>query len=118
MTSCERLGQTLSLFLEELHERLGPRLVSLLLYGSAVFDDLAPGYGELDFLAVIDRDLTEQDSHELVELRRPLREGRHGALAAMLEGAFLPALCRHAPRPADAHPVRCRDARHLPASEP
>jgi hypothetical protein len=77
-------------FVSMLHGVFGQRLVSLLLYGSVVFDDLAPGYGDLDFLVVTDGDLTEQDVQELVELRRPLRDGTYGALAAMLEGAFLP----------------------------
>jgi hypothetical protein len=73
-----------------LHGVFGQRLVSLLLYGSVVFDDLAPGYGDLDFLAVVGGELAEGECQELIELRKPLRDGTHGVLAAMLEGAFMP----------------------------
>lgn len=69
---------------------LGQRLLSLLLYGSAVFGDLAPGYGDLDFLVIIDGNLAEHECRKLIDLRQPMRDGRHGVLAAMLEGAFLP----------------------------
>lgn len=83
------LDQTLALFLKLLGDFFDKRLVSVLLYGSVVFDDLAPGYGDLDFLVVVDRDLTEPECQELVKLRQPLHDGTYGVLAAMLEGAFL-----------------------------
>jgi predicted nucleotidyltransferase len=66
------------------------RLVSVVLYGSIVFDDLAPGYGDLDFVAVVDGDLSDDDCRKLVETRRPLRSGDYGIVCRMLEGAFLP----------------------------
>lgn len=84
------LNRTLDLFLEMIVGLLGQRLVSVVLYGSVVFDDLAPRYGDLDFLAVIDGDISDRMARELVELRKPLREGRHGILGEMIEGAFLP----------------------------
>jgi hypothetical protein len=61
-----------------------------MLYGSACFEDLAPGYGDLDFLAVVSGELSEADIDGLVRLRRPLRAGEQGILGQMLEGAFLP----------------------------
>ncbi len=66
------------------------RLVSVVLYGSIVFDDLAPGYGDLDFLAVVEEDLSEAEQRGLVELRNRLRRENPGVLAQMVEGAFLP----------------------------
>jgi hypothetical protein len=90
MTNRDDLDQTLDLFLEMLCNFFGRRLTSILLYGSVVFGDLAPGYGDLDFLAVIDDDLTDQECRGLIELRKPLRDGTYGILATMLEGAFLP----------------------------
>ncbi|HEY3314564.1 MAG TPA: hypothetical protein VGL40_04695 [Bacillota bacterium] len=54
------LNLTLELFLHLIRGALGDRLTSLILHGSVVFDDLAPGSGDL------------------------------GLLARMLEGAFLP----------------------------
>ena len=50
------LDRTLATFLGMLEDFFGDRLVSVVLYGSVVFDDLAPGYGDLDFLAVVDDD--------------------------------------------------------------
>jgi hypothetical protein len=84
------LNLTLELFLHRLSSLLQERLVSVVLYGSVVFDDLAPGYGDLDYLAVLDLDLSDEVCQQLVELRKPLKSGDCGLLAAMLEGAFLP----------------------------
>ncbi len=84
------LDQALELFLEIAQDCLGQRLVSVVLYGSIVFDDLAPGYGDLDFLAVVDGDLPLETCDQLLKARAPLRDGRHSVFAAMIEGAFLP----------------------------
>jgi predicted nucleotidyltransferase len=84
------LDQTLAAFLEIIVGALRERLVSVVLQGSVVFGDLAPGYGDLDFVAVVDDDLDEESCARLTELRRPLREGRCGPLGPMVEGAFLP----------------------------
>ena len=85
-----QVNLTLELFLWMLREFFGERLVSVALYGSIVFDDLAPGYGDLDFLAVVDDDLSDEVCRGLIELRRPLCSGVYGILAEMIEGAFLP----------------------------
>ena len=47
----------LELFLREIRAILAERIVSVVLYGAIVFDDLAPGYGDLDFLAVVEGDV-------------------------------------------------------------
>lgn len=77
-------------FVQLLKRCFAARLVSVALYGSIVFGDLAPGYGDLDFLAVVDSDLSELDRQRLVELRKPLRSGTASVLKQMIEGAFLP----------------------------
>jgi hypothetical protein len=84
------LNLTLELFLRMLQDQLGDELVSVVLYGSVVFDDLSPGYSDLDFLAVVENDLSEQMCEQLIYLRRPLRSGDYGIYATMIEGAFLP----------------------------
>ncbi len=84
------LKRTLELFLRTIHDYLRTRLVSVVLHGSVAFDDLAPGYGDLDFVAVTTTDLDDETCRDLVELRKPLRSGKHGVLAQMLEGVFLP----------------------------
>jgi len=90
MTAPVNLDSTMALLKSELDVVFGKRLVSIILYGSAVFDDLAPGYGDLDFLAVIAGDLSSDDCHSLVDIRKNLRARSRGILAHMLEGAFLP----------------------------
>lgn len=93
-----QMNVTLELFLRIITDFFEDQLVSVILYGSIVFDDLAPGYGDLDFLAVVNEDLSDELCRQLVELRRPLRSGDHGELAKMIEGAFLP---RHMLDPAN-----------------
>ena len=92
------LNSTLTRFVDILTGFFGGRLVSVVLYGSIVFDDLAPGYGDLDFLAVVEGDLSDSDQRRLAELRQPLRTDQANILARMLEGAFLP---RHMLDPSD-----------------
>ena len=81
----------LELFLRMIRDDLGEWLLSVLLYGSILFDDLSPGYGDLDFLAVVADDLDEPASERLTALRAPLRSGEYGLYCQMIEGAFLPA---------------------------
>jgi hypothetical protein len=80
----------LELFLREIHGFFGDRLISVVLYGSITFDDLAPGYGDLDFLAVIRDEVSDDDCARLREMRSPLRSGDYGVMSQMIEGAFLP----------------------------
>jgi hypothetical protein len=84
------LNLALESFLRLVRGVLGNRLLSVVLYGSVAFDDLAPGYGDLDFLAVVDHDLSKETRAALVDARAPLRRGDHGVFGRMLEGPFLP----------------------------
>jgi predicted nucleotidyltransferase len=85
-----QLAQTLDSFVTTIGGYLGRRLVSIVLYGSVVFNDLAPGYGDLDFLVVIDGDLSLADCQRFGESRKPFKERYYGLLPSMMEGAFLP----------------------------
>lgn len=85
-----RVNSTIEMFLEALVKFFGNRLISVVLYGSAVFEDLAPGYGDLDFLAVLDGELSEHEQHNLIDFRKPFRSRQATIFARMLEGAFLP----------------------------
>ena len=80
----------IELFLRMQKDFFGEMLVSVILHGSVVFDDLAPGYGDLDFLTVVEGELSKEMINELIELRRPLRSGDYGVVATMIEGPFLP----------------------------
>ncbi|HEX3046973.1 MAG TPA: aminoglycoside adenylyltransferase domain-containing protein [Bacillota bacterium] len=88
--SKSEINLTLELFLHMLHSILGVELVSVYLYGSIVFDDLAQGYGDFDFLVAVGADLSEENSGALLEMRKTLRNGQLGVYAHMLEGEFLP----------------------------
>jgi len=83
---------SLELFLRELQAELGERLISVVLFGSIVFDDLAPGYGDLDFMAILKDEPDEAGRRRLIDLRKPLRNGDYGIICNMIEGPFLP-LC-------------------------
>jgi hypothetical protein len=89
-TSDPQVNTALELFLRMLREELRESLLSVVLYGSILFDDLAPGYGDLDFLAVISDDLDEATCQRLRAIRVPLRSGAYGVHCQMIEGAFLP----------------------------
>lgn len=80
----------LSEFVRRIRAVLGQQLISVVLHGGIAFDDLAPGYGDLDFVAVIAGELDDHVCGQLVEARKPLRAGAHGVLGTMVEGAFLP----------------------------
>jgi predicted nucleotidyltransferase len=85
--SADRAAEALN---DELRGLLGRRVISFILHGSAVLGDLAPGYSDLDFLAVLADDLSEADRGELQHLRRPFLAGEHDPWGRALEGAFLP----------------------------
>lgn len=84
------LDLALGVFLSIVGETLGDALRSVILYGSVALRDLAPGYGDLDFVAITDDDIADDRREALIEARRPLRSGTSGDCARMIEGAFLP----------------------------
>ncbi len=84
------LNMTLELFLRECVDCFGDQLVSVVVYGSVMYDDLSPGYSDLDFLAVVNDDVSEAMYSRLSEMRKPLRSGHYGILATMIEGEFVP----------------------------
>lgn len=80
----------LQAFLGFARDALGCAPRSVILYGSITWGDLAPGYGDLDFVAVVDDDIEDDRRHALMQARKPLRSGRFGVYGEMIEGAFLP----------------------------
>jgi hypothetical protein len=84
------LESALAAFTATARDVLGDRLVSVILYGSVVFGDLAPGYGDLDFLAVVEGDLVQNDCARLTDARMRFRREGANVIERMLEGAFLP----------------------------
>lgn len=84
------LTLALETFVRMVGDLMGDELVSVVLYGSICFDDLAPGYGDLDFIAVVADDLTDDQRRGLVDLRKQVRGAEASIYEHMLEGAFLP----------------------------
>ncbi|UVI27397.1 DUF4111 domain-containing protein [Paenibacillus spongiae] len=94
----ETLYRTLTLFVKDIRAILNRKLRSIYLYGSALQNDLSPGYGDLDFLVVIGEDLS-QNEIELLNKQRvdyrtspPIRTVDRqisNLYTDMLEGAFL-----------------------------
>ncbi len=85
-----QIDLVLSGFVRTVRAVLGQQLVSVVLHGGIAFDDLAPGYGDLDFVAVTACDLEGDLCQQLTSARASLRAGGYGVLGAMVEGAFLP----------------------------
>ncbi len=84
------LNRVLGSFVRQILACLGARCRSVILHGAVVFNDLAPGYGDLDFAVIVDDGLSAGDCRELISARAPFRDGAYGVYGAMLEGAFLP----------------------------
>jgi hypothetical protein len=85
-----QLNVVLSEFVRMIRGVLGQQLLGVVLHGGIAFDDLAPGYGDLDFVAVTADEVGDELCQQLADARRPLRKGSYGVLGGMVEGAFLP----------------------------
>lgn len=86
----EKLNQTLSLFLKDMQLILNGQLISVYIYGSALYNDLCPGYGDLDFLVILRNDLASCEVEKLIKQRIFYRTEYPDLYNYMLEGAFLP----------------------------
>lgn len=91
-----QISYTLSEFIQDLQHILQENIVSVYIYGSVLYDDLCTGYGDLDFLAVVKQNLTNQEIEKLIKQRICYKNGYTSPYFGMLEGAFLPQalLCR------------------------
>lgn len=85
----EKINQTLSLFLKDIQYILSDKLLSVYIYGSALHNDLCPGYGDLDYLVIVNNNLTSNEIDRLNRLRGTYRS-EYDLFTSMLEGAFLP----------------------------
>ena len=66
----------LEVFLRLIRETLGSDLLSVVLCSSIVYEDVAPGYGDLDFLAMTTSEISENLA-ETAAQERGLRGRRH-----------------------------------------
>ncbi|SMG19874.1 hypothetical protein SAMN06295960_0968 [Paenibacillus aquistagni] len=86
----EKINRTLSLFLKDIQYVLRDKLTSVYIYGSALHNDLCPGYGDLDFLVIVNSNLTSNEIERLNMKRSTYRMECTDLYSHMLEGAFLP----------------------------
>ncbi len=84
----QALTGSLRRFADGVNQLLDGELAALYLFGSAVYDDLHPGYSDLDFFAVSARPLTAADFDASLALRKELKESGDLYLP-MLEGEFV-----------------------------
>jgi|GEM_PF-1089541 len=81
---------TMAAFSDTLGQTLGPNLLSVILFGSAVLGDFRPGAGDIDFIAVVKDDLTSADCDAIFRLHDHMRAGEMGELAVQIEGTYYP----------------------------
>lgn len=81
---------TMTDFASHIKSLLKDNLRSVILFGSAVLGDFTPGKGDLDFITVVYRDITENDCENLYELHDKMRAGEMGQLAIQIEGTYYP----------------------------
>lgn len=86
----QKLNKTLGLFVRDLEDRLSDKLKSIYIYGSALHNDLCPGYGDLDFLVILNDNLSCVEIDKLKNLRILYKTISKDIYTSMLEGAFLP----------------------------
>lgn len=91
-----RISYTFSEFIQDLKHILHENIVSVYTYGSVLYDDVCPGYGDLDFLVIVKQNLSSKEMEKLIEQRVSYRNEYISPYFGMLEGAFLPQalLCR------------------------
>lgn len=92
---------SLEQFAEKADAVVCSRIKAVFAYGSAVYDDVHVGYSDLDFLAVVDGELSEKDFAVLSEFRRELKSGINPYFQ-ILEGAFIPRQSIRSDNPYDA----------------
>lgn len=85
-----RISYTFSEFIQDLKHILLGNIVSVYTYGSVLYDDLCPGYGDLDFLVIVKQNLSDQEIEKLIKQRISYRNEYINPYFGMLEGAFLP----------------------------
>lgn len=77
-------------FSDRLSQILGPNLLSVVLFGSAVLGDFRPGEGDIDFVAVTRAGLTTKECEMIFDLHDIMRSGEMGPLAVQIEGSYYP----------------------------
>lgn len=75
-------------FAVEVIKILGDNLKTTVIYGSVALGDFAKGKGDIDFLCIVEKDLTDQEIKGIQEAHDAIRNGSLGELGVQLEGAY------------------------------
>jgi hypothetical protein len=84
------LNLILELYLRELTGRLFQDIQSVIVYGSAALDDLAPDFGDVDLLVAIRREPGESARGEIELIHRYLATPGFAPWGRLLEAVYLP----------------------------
>ena len=77
-TTDSELQKTISVMTQEIVSVLDGRVYGFWLYGSVTMDDFRPGWSDIDFLALTDSEITEEQAERLLMLRQFLTEREDG----------------------------------------
>ena len=88
MKPAESITRTFSAFMSDLESIFPVRAV--ILHGSAVLGDFREGKGDLDFMVITMRPLTDGDRQKLFKLHKEYRAPGKGILFSQLEGIYYP----------------------------
>lgn len=85
----QHLNNALQSFVNGVKDILGDKIGMICLFGSIVYDDLSPHYGDLDFDCLLNSTLTQYEIDKLFEYRNELKRSGNIYLQ-MFEGEFAP----------------------------
>ena len=85
----DMLSSLTTVFADELNVILQDNPASVCLYGSCALGDFREGWSDIDFIALTDKPLSQEDAGHLLELRQRLVEKYCNPLFRSLEGGIL-----------------------------
>lgn len=77
-TTDPELQKTISVMTQEIVSVLDGRVYGFWLYGSVTMDDFRSGWSDIDFVALTDSEITEEQADRLLMLRQVLTERENG----------------------------------------
>lgn len=86
----EKINNVLIDFSQVVSDTLGGNLASIIIYGSVALDDFKHGKGDIDFVCVTHKSLTEKEIDLLTNNHREIRAGSLGELGKQIEGSYYP----------------------------
>ena len=82
--------ETLKQFDYDLREILNENYLDIILYGSNVLNDFIPHYGDIDFIVVLNENLSDLNIEDIFNLHEIYRSKKYNNLEYQLEGVYYP----------------------------